>query len=66
MKNIKVIYCDYSNTIRLMPQNYWLSSVTDKKLIFDSWDGQTKKLLKYNLVLRLKIVLVYLKVKFKK
>jgi len=66
MKNTKVIYCDYSNTIRLMPQNYWLASVTDEKLIFDSWDGQTKKLLKYNLVLRLKILLVFLKVKFKK
>jgi len=66
MENTKVIYCDYSNTIRLMPQNYWLASVTDKKLIFDSWDGQTKKLLKYNLVLMLKIVLVFLKVKFKK
>jgi len=62
MKNTKVIYCEYSNTIRLMPQNYWLASITDKKLIFDSWDGMTKKLLKYNLKLRLKIVWVYLKI----
>ena len=62
MKNTNIVYSEYTGTIRLMPQNYWLASITDEKLIFDSWDGQTKKLLKHNLILRLKIVLVYLKV----
>ena len=62
MRNTKVVYSAYTGTIRLMPQNYWLASITDKKLIFDSWDGMAKKLLKYNLILRLKIVWVYLKI----
>ena len=66
MKNTNIVYSEYTGTIRLMPQNYWLASIRNEKLIFDSWDGQTKKLLKYNLVLRLKILLVFLKVKFKK
>lgn len=40
----KFVFNKYTNTIRLMPENYWLASVTDGHVIFDSWDGATKKL----------------------
>ncbi len=36
--------CTYSNTIRLMPQNYWIATIHNNTLIFDSWDGMTKEL----------------------
>ncbi len=59
----KIIYQEDSQTIRLMPQNYWLASVKDGKLKFDSWDGMAKKLLKNNLLLKLKIIFLFLKLK---
>ena len=27
-----------------MPENYWIATIKDDKLIFDSWDGMTKRL----------------------
>ena len=36
--------CTYSNTIRLMPYNYWVATITPTGLLFNSWDGMTKKL----------------------
>jgi len=48
-------YCNNSQTYRLMPFNYWLASVKDNKLIFDSWDGMTRKLYKKNKFLKLKV-----------
>lgn len=41
----KLIFQKSNNTIRLMPQNFWVASIRNEKLIFDSFDGQTKKLL---------------------
>jgi len=32
------VFESYSNTIRCKPQNYWIASVRDGKLFFDSWD----------------------------
>lgn len=32
----------YSNTIRCNPQNYWIATIKDGKIIFDSWDGAIK------------------------
>ena len=43
---MKYKICNYSKTIRLMPQNYWVASIVGNKLVFDSWDGATKKLFK--------------------
>lgn len=31
--------CDNSETIRVYPENYWIASIKDGKLIFDSWDS---------------------------
>ncbi len=62
----KIVYNEYSQTIRLMPENYWLASVKDGKLKFDSWDGMTNKILKNNLLLKLKIIVLFLKIKTKK
>lgn len=51
----KIIFCDYSQTFRLMPFNYWLASVKDNKLVFDSWDGKTKEHFKKDRLLKLKV-----------
>jgi len=48
-------YCEYSKTYRLMPFNYWLASVNNNKLIFDSWDSMTKKYFKKDKFLKVKI-----------
>ena len=37
MKKYK--YESYSGTIRKNPQNYWVCSIKDGKLVFDSWEG---------------------------
>lgn len=36
------VFQPYSNTIRCNPQNYWIATVKDNKLVFDSWDGAIK------------------------
>ena len=33
-----------TKTIRFMPYNYWIASVVNNKVVFDSWDGMVKKL----------------------
>ena len=48
-------FCEYSQTFRLMPFNYWLASVDNNKLVFDSWDGMTKKHFKKDRLLKLKV-----------
>lgn len=52
----KVIYQESTETYRLMPYNYWLASNQDGKLVFDSWDGMSKRLLK-NPILKLRVML---------
>lgn len=43
MKNFKnFIYEKGSKTIRTTPENYWVASVKNNKIIFDSWDGAIK------------------------
>ena len=42
--NLKV--CNYSNTIRLIPQNYWIATIKENEVVFDSWDGMTRQLFK--------------------
>ena len=42
----KVVFNEYTQTYRYAPQNYWLASVKDGKLLFDSWDGMTKEIFK--------------------
>ena len=36
-----LIYQKGTGTIRLMPYNYWIATVNNKRLVFDSWDGCT-------------------------
>ena len=60
-----ITFCEYSQTFRLMPFNYWLASVKDEKLIFDSWDGITKKHFKKDRLLKLKVWLKFFVLKFK-
>ena len=55
----KLIYSKGTKTIRLMPQNYWIASVRDGELIFDSWDGQAKKRVK-NPFFKLRVLLFFL------
>jgi len=44
MKKFNHIYfCDYSQTYRSFPENYWLASVVEDKIVFDSWDRAIKK-----------------------
>jgi len=59
----KITYQKGSNTFRLMPFNYWAASVKDEKLIFNSWDGMTKKMFKSNPFLKVKILFIFLKLK---
>lgn len=44
-QEMEIIFNDYTQTFRLMPQNYWLASIKDGKLLFDSWDGMAKVIL---------------------
>lgn len=60
MKLRKIVFDKYSQTFRLMPQNYWLASIKNNKLVFDSWDGMTKQILKYNILLRVRTYIKYL------
>jgi len=41
-KITKLKYSEYTDTIRSVPENYWVASVKNGKLIFDSWDGAVK------------------------
>jgi hypothetical protein len=51
--------CNYSSTIRLMPQNYWIATIKDGKLIFDSWDGMTKQLFKEGAITKPEVIKFY-------
>lgn len=31
-------YSTPSGTVRAFPQNYWIASIHDGKIVFDSWD----------------------------
>ena len=65
-----IVFCEYSQTYRLMPLNYWLASVDNNKLVFDSLDGMTKKHFKKDRLLKLKVWFKFsfktLKTNFKK
>jgi hypothetical protein len=54
----KLIYQNNSKTIRVIPQNYWIASNDNGKLVFDSWDGMTKKLIK-NPFFKLRVILFF-------
>lgn len=41
-KITKLKYSEYTGTIRSVPENYWVASVKNGKLVFDSWDGAVK------------------------
>ena len=57
---MKYKICNYSNTIRMMPLNYWVASIVGNKLVFDSWDGATKKLFKERKISKIGIRLFFL------
>jgi hypothetical protein len=59
-----IIFSKPTNTFRLMPQNYWLASIKDNKLLFDSWDGMTKEILKKNPIIKIKVFFLYFKNRF--
>ena len=31
--------CDYSNTVRVYPENHWIATIKENRPFFDSWDG---------------------------
>jgi hypothetical protein len=33
------VFSEYTQTIRCNPQNYWIASVKNNKVVFDSWDA---------------------------
>lgn len=39
----KLRYEPSTQTIRSVPENYWLASVKDGEVVFDSWDGVAKE-----------------------
>lgn len=55
-----IVFCDYSQTYRLMPFNYWIASVKENKLVFDSWDGMTKEWFKKDKLLKFKVWLKFI------
>lgn len=55
--NFKI--CIYTSTIRLMPQNYWIATIKDGKLIFDSWDGMTKELFETGTITESEVIKFY-------
>jgi hypothetical protein len=56
---MKIAYSSYSQTYRIMPQNYWLCSVKNNRLVFDSWDGMTKNILKRNPFLYIRVIIIH-------
>jgi len=36
-------FSEYTQTYRTHPENYWIASVKDNELVFDSWDGAIKE-----------------------
>ena len=55
--------CSYSNTIRLMPQNYWIATIKENRLQFDSWDGMTRQLFKEGVISKPEVLKFYAKTK---
>lgn len=51
--------CTYSNTIRLMPFNYWVASIVENELLFNSWDGMTKQFFKEGIINKSEITEFY-------
>lgn len=51
--------CNYSTTIRLMPQNYWIATIKEGELIFDSWDGMTKQLFEEGTITEAEVINFY-------
>ncbi len=45
-----------------MPYNYWMASIKNGRLIFDSWDGASKKRLKKNPFLYLIIFFLFIRI----
>ena len=43
-----------------MPYNYWMATIENKKLLFNSWDGESKKQFKKNPFLYLIIIYKYI------
>ena len=63
---MKYKVCNYSGTIRLMPQNYWVATIVNGRLIFDSWDGATKRLFKERKISKIGIRWFYFRYKLSK
>lgn len=34
----KFVFCTYSQTIRTVPENYWIATIVNGEPVFDSWD----------------------------
>ena len=39
MNNKFYYICDYTETIRSYPENYWLASIENNEIVFDSFEG---------------------------
>lgn len=61
MKNIDeyFVFEKETKTIRLMPYNYWVASVINNKVAFDSFDGMTKKLFDDGLITQKEVIDYY-------
>jgi len=42
-----------------MPYNYWVATITPSGLVFDSWDGMTKKLFEAGKISEMEIAEFY-------
>ena len=56
------VICSYSSTIRLMPQNYWIATIKENGLQFDSWDGMTKELFETGTITESEVIKFYNKI----
>jgi hypothetical protein len=36
------VHNKYTDTIRTVPENYWIATVVNNELVFDSWDAAIK------------------------
>lgn len=39
---MKYSFSKYTGTIRKNPENYWICSVVDSRLVFDSWEAKVR------------------------
>jgi hypothetical protein len=64
MKNKqKIVFTEATQTFRTSPGNHWVASIKNDRLVFDSWDGYTRDLLRSNPFIYIVVLYKFIKLK---